>query len=474
MIATDPDLDARLRTLVREDCVHRDLYLDPALFALEQERLWARTWLYVGHESSVPAPGDFHATELAGRPVLMLRGQDGAVRVLPNRCAHKGAQLVTDPRGNVGKTLRCPYHGWSYRLDGALIATPGREGYAGSDFAQSDAAAGLRPCASAIHRGFVFARLSGRGPDFQAWAGPMLQVLDNMADRSPAGRLRVAGPPLRALVRCNWKVYLENVNDTVHALVTHASASGAAADVWSRQPTGTAKTIAIEQLLPFASDYDFFDRMGGRVHPGGHSILGTRHSIHSGYGALGEYEQSLAAAHGPQRAREVLAFSPQNSILYPSVAVKTSPLVVRVLRPLAVDRTLVEAWALVPEDAPALLAERALSYVRLVFSPMSIVAHDDLHVWESIQRALAHDANPWVSLHRGWKAPEMPLARTPGRTPELAPEVTPEVTPHATAGDGAPTAPDARAPGGQADVSGTDERLMRNQHHAWLRAMTAA
>lgn len=447
--AAHTDLDARLRALVREDCVHRDLYVDPALFAVEQDRLWARTWLYVGHESLVPEAGDYHAADLAGRPVLMMRGQDGVVRVLPNRCAHKGAQLVTDPQGNVGKTLRCPYHGWSYRLDGTLLATPGREGYAGSGFADSDAARGLRPCASASHRGFVFARLSERGPSFHDWAGPMLGVLDNMADRSPAGRLKVAGPPLRVVVRCNWKVYLENVNDTVHALVTHASASGAASDVWSRQPAGTEKTIAIEQLLPFASDYGFFDRMGGRVHAGGHSILGTQHSIHSGYGALAEYEQSLAAAHGAGRARDVLAFSPQNSIFYPSVAVKTSPLVVRVLRPLSVDRTLVEAWALVPEEAPALLGERALSYVRLVFSPMSIVAHDDIHVWESIQRALAHDANPWVSLHRGWKEPEM------------------------AARDHAPSAPGPFEAGDAADVSGTDERLMRNQHLAWLRSMTA-
>jgi hypothetical protein len=110
--------------------------------------------------------------------------------------------------------------------------------------------------------------------------------------------------------------------------------------------------------------------------------------------------------------------------------------VARVVRPLAVDRTLIKAWAFVPEDAPELLAERASSYVRLVFSPMSIVAHDDIHVWESIQRSLAHDANPWVSLHRGWKAPEVDDA-------------------------------------GPAEVSGTDERLMRAQHRAWLGWMQA-
>jgi hypothetical protein len=169
----------------------------------------------------------------------------------------------------------------------------------------------------------VFARLSATGPAFVDWAGPLLQVLDNMADRSPAGRLRVAARPSDA-----GALQLEGVPGERErrgaALVTHASASGAAVGPYGRaSPKAPRRRSAIEQLLPFASDYGFFDRMGGAHARNGHTVFGTQHSIHSGYGALGDYERSLAAAHGEARANAVLSFSPQNSILYPSVAFKT-------------------------------------------------------------------------------------------------------------------------------------------------------
>jgi benzoate/toluate 1,2-dioxygenase alpha subunit len=81
-----------LHALVRDDAVHRDVYLDREVFELEMERLWSRTWIYIGHDSQVPNAGDYATAELAGRPVMMVRGEDGRVHVLMNRCAHKGAR----------------------------------------------------------------------------------------------------------------------------------------------------------------------------------------------------------------------------------------------------------------------------------------------------------------------------------------------------------------------------------------------
>ena len=156
------DDPAALRALVRDDAVHRDVYIDPEIFQLEMERLWARTWIYVGHSSQVPAPGDFVTCDIATVPVLMIRQPDGGVRVLRNRCAHKGAKIVADWSGNVGRFIRCPYHNWSYRTDGSIAAIPLRQGYDGTDFAQCEAVQGLRPVATEIYRGFVFARLSRR------------------------------------------------------------------------------------------------------------------------------------------------------------------------------------------------------------------------------------------------------------------------------------------------------------------------
>jgi len=430
----DPDA---LRSLVREDAVHRDVYVSGEVFELEMERLWSRTWVYVGHDSQVPKAGDYATADVAGRPVVLVRGEDGQVRVLMNRCAHKGAKLVSEASGNMGRFFRCPYHAWAYDLDGAVRAIPLKSGYEGTGFAHTEAARGLSaPAAVAVHRGFVFARLAGEGPSFDDWAGPMRAVIDAIADRSPRGTLRVVGAPIRSTFRANWKMYLENINDTVHPPATHPSVTESASAVWAGRPADAPKPMAMQQLLPFGSGWTFFERMGGRVLPGGHSVLGTQSSIHASYEGLEGYAAALAAAHGEARAREVLSFAPQNAVLYPSVSMKGMPQAIRVIRPLAPDLTAIEAWAFQPDDAPDALGRRAVMYNRLVFSPMSPLAHDDLHVFETIQQALRADGNPWVSLARGLRDPE--------RDGEVA------------------------------EVGGTDERLIRNQFRAWAAAMADA
>ena len=384
---------------VRGDEVHAAVYTDPALFALEQERLFARTWQYVGHASQVPNAGDFYSLQIAGEPLILLRRQDGSIGVLSNRCAHKGAAIVNRRSGNVGRVLQCPYHSWTYRLDGSLLSMPLRAEYGETKFSACNASKGLARVPMADHRGFIFARLSADGPSFEDYAGPMLPVLDNLVDRSPEGVLEVAGAGLRSVIECNWKMYLENVNDAIHALPTHGSVISATTAVWEGADPSD-KHVSVEQLLPFGSGLEFMRNMGSRVYPNGHSILGTKASLHVGYASLAEYESLLARAHGADRARQVLSFSPQNAILFPSLAIKCSPQLIRVIRPLAVDRTLIEAWAFRARGAPEELVRRSANYTRLVYSPMSPVAHDDIHVFESMQRSLRSRANPWVSLHR--------------------------------------------------------------------------
>ncbi len=425
-----------INALVQPNQVHRSLYTDPHIFALEMQRLWARSWLFVGHDSQVPQAGDFITTTLAGQPLLMVKQTDGGVAVLHNRCAHKGAQLTLQPAGHAGRTLQCPYHGWRYALDGRLQGQPLQAGYIGSGFEQCPAAQGLTPYGEvAVHGGFVFARSAAGagGPPFTEWAGDLLEALNLLADRSPQGRLQVAGGVLRTVVPANWKIYLENINDAVHPVTTHQSVSDAATAVWARQgqgePAATAP-LAMRQMLPFGSGYRFFQAMGGRVLPHGHSVLGTQHSIHNEYVSVPGYSEQLAYAHGPQRAQAVLAFVPQNVVFYPSIAIKGAPQVMRVIRPLAVDRTLVEAWAFDAVGAPAQLLESALTYNRVAFSPASIVAHDDLHLFACVQHGLVAQGNEWVSLHR-----------------------------------------EAGVPGDGREVSGTDEALLRNQYAAWVVGM---
>jgi phenylpropionate dioxygenase-like ring-hydroxylating dioxygenase large terminal subunit len=331
--------------------------------------------------------------------------------------------------------LRCPYHAWAYDLDGGIRAIPLKAGYEGTGFGGAEAAAGLaRVRHVVVYRGFVFCRLSETGPDFESYFGASLSSIDNMVDRSPEGRLEVAGGVLRFDHACNWKMFVENLNDTMHPMVAHESSAGTAKKLWAGRPESEPRPMAIEQFVPFASSYEFFDRMGVRVFDNGHSYTGVHGSIHSRYSAIPEYEAAMNAAYGEERAHAILGEVRHNTVYYPSLTIKGAIQAIRVVRPIAADRTIVESWTFRLVGAPEALLRRTTTYSRLINSPMSVVGHDDLHCYRAIQEGLAASGNPWVSLHRDFDPAE-------------------------------------RA-GGDRTVKGTSEVSMRNQFRAWARYMT--
>lgn len=430
------DNPARIRALVHPDRVHRDVYVDPGLFDLEMERLWRRTWIYVGHDSQVPNAGDYCVTEIARQPVVLVRGADGLIQVLLNRCAHKGAKVVSASSGNCRGQFRCPYHGWTYRTDGSLRTVPLKSGYADTGFQESSAARGMTRVTHAVYRGFVFARLSEQGLPFEEYFGDSLSSIDNMADRSPVGKLEIAGGVLRYVHNCNWKMFVENLNDAMHPMVAHESSAGTARDLWKGQPPETPKPMVIEQFLPFVSNYDFFDGMGVKIYDHGHSYTGVHFSIHSKYAGIPEYEASMRQAYGAERAQAILGEARHNTVYYPSLTTKGAIQTIRVVRPIAVDRTLIESYTFRLVGAPDALLERSVMYTRLINAPTSVVGHDDLHCYRAIQEGLAADGNEWVSLHRNHTAAE--ATTLPG------------------------------------NYNGTSEISMRGQFRAWVESMAGA
>jgi len=422
-----------VRDLVRPDRIHRDVYLDPGVFELEMTHLWRNAWIYVGHDSQVPTPGDFFTAQIGREPVIMVRGSDSQVRVLPNRCSHKGTRLLSAQRGQCqAGLLRCPYHGWTYRLDGSLRSVPLRSGY--DAVAQAEALRGLPQLHSHNYRGFIFVRLAAEGMDFQEFFGDSLSSIDNMVDRSPEGRLEVAGGVLRYLHDCNWKMYVENLNDAMHPMVAHESSAGTAKRLWSSDAPEAAKPMVIEQFTPFVNDYEFFEKMGVRVYPNGHSYTGVNFSIHSSYSRVGEYERRMFAAYGEERARAILAEARHNTVYYPSLTIKGAIQSIRVARPLAVDKTVIESWTFRLVGAPEEMLARTATYSRLINAPTSMVGHDDLHCYRSIQEGLASASSDWISLHRNYSAA------------------------------------DSAAPTGT--FGATNEAPMRGQYHAWVDLMT--
>src|SRR5580765_1098808 len=128
--STLPPLD--YTALVRDDRIHASLYTDPRIFEDEMERIFYRGWIFVGHDSEVPRPGDFVTRSIGTQPVIMVRGGDGGVGVLVNRCVHRGTMVCNAARGHA-RTFACPYHGWTYDLSGELIGVPYPGGYSSLD-----------------------------------------------------------------------------------------------------------------------------------------------------------------------------------------------------------------------------------------------------------------------------------------------------------------------------------------------------
>ena len=421
--------------LVKGYAVHRDVYVDPEVFELEMEQLFPNSWVYIGHESQLKNTGDFITSKIGNQPVLASRHRDGEVYVLHNRCPHKGVKVASEPCGNTGKFFRCPYHAWSFKTDGSLLAIPLKKGYEGTGFDAGKAAKGLPRIENVkIYRGLIFVRLAEEGLSFEEFFGDSLSTIDNMADRSPEGTLEVISAPIRYMHTCNWKMLVDNQTDTCHPMVAHESSAGTAVSVWEREKHRFTETpMAVQLYAPFMSPYEFYEGAGIRVWPNGHGHTGVSGSIHQGYDDIDGYQEMMVAAYGEERAQEILSDIRHNTLYFPNIMVKGSVGILRNFIPLAVDKTLVESWVFKLSGAPDKLYERALMYNRFINAPTSIVGHDDLEMYERAQEGLLSDSNEWVNIQRLYEEDEA----------EDATEV----------------------------VNGTSERQMRNTFYAWRKFM---
>ena len=208
-------------------------YADPAFLALEQERVFARTWLFVAHEGELPAVGDFRLIEALdgiGHPVFLVRGEDGRVRAFYNACRHRGGPLVDAPHGSTGKRLVCKYHAWTYDLTGRLLGYPEAKNFPRGAHAPCT---GLAEVACESFGPFVFVKLAPGGPSLREHLGPVASELDPViGERAP--RVHFAGTR-RERVACNWKAPGDGNIETYHVPFVHRRT---AAPVLDEQRTG--------------------------------------------------------------------------------------------------------------------------------------------------------------------------------------------------------------------------------------------
>ena len=193
-------------------------YTSDAFFRLELERIFAPSWACLGHGSDIPRTGDVRPVRTLGVPLAMVRGGDGAVRVFHNVCSHRGNELVREP-GRAKGAIRCPYHAWTYDLQGRLTGTPNLGGLGIHEATSFDRAAhGLRAVRSAVWLDLVFVNLSGGGEPFETYIAPLARRLGGIGGPGFESRLRPAATDgeFRFDVRANWKLAVENNLDASH------------------------------------------------------------------------------------------------------------------------------------------------------------------------------------------------------------------------------------------------------------------
>jgi phenylpropionate dioxygenase-like ring-hydroxylating dioxygenase large terminal subunit len=189
------------------------IYHDPAFFALEKEAIFRTSWQLVCHLSDIPRTGDYHCLDLLGESVVVVRGDDQQVRSFHNVCRHRASRLLDGPAGSCGKRITCPYHAWTYSLDGRLVGVPQRETFRNFDPQQH----GLVALEHEIFMGFIFIRFAPGLPGVREMAAPY-------ADELSAYRMEELVPQGRVTLRTrnvNWKNVADNYSDGMHINVAH-------------------------------------------------------------------------------------------------------------------------------------------------------------------------------------------------------------------------------------------------------------
>jgi phenylpropionate dioxygenase-like ring-hydroxylating dioxygenase large terminal subunit len=198
------------------------VYSDTDVFALEQEQIFGRSWVFLAHESEIPDPGDYVVRRVLDDSFIVVRDESGRVKVHFNMCLHRGMQVCRAEVGNASH-FRCPYHGWSYRNDGRLAGLPfHQDAYGGDDGLPRAGQHLLSPPRIDTVDGMIFVSLADDGPGLADQIGEFAFYLGMYTRQSPEG-LELRGPQ-RWRVRANWKIGCENfVGDMYHTPHTHRS-----------------------------------------------------------------------------------------------------------------------------------------------------------------------------------------------------------------------------------------------------------
>ncbi|WP_201317739.1 aromatic ring-hydroxylating dioxygenase subunit alpha [Paenibacillus sp. EPM92] len=204
-----------------EGLISSRLLTDPEIHRLELDKIFAKVWVPIAHESEIPKKGDYVTRSMGEDPVVVVRDELGEVGVFLNACMHRGMHLCRADSGN-SSHFRCPYHGYTYKNNGTLIGVPAAKEAYGDSLDKSKFS--LLTAKVEIYNGLIFASWNDNPPALDDWLGSMKWYLDLFFNRTQEG-MEVVGSPLKWIIKSNWKLAADNfIGDAYHTLMTHRSA----------------------------------------------------------------------------------------------------------------------------------------------------------------------------------------------------------------------------------------------------------
>ncbi len=348
----------------------RRIFWERDIYELELERIFARCWLFLTHESQIPNYGDFFVTKMGEDEVVVIRQKDGSIGAFLNQCRHRGMKLCMAEAGNA-RAFSCAYHGWAYGVDGTLKSVPCEKESYGPDF--DKAQWGLHPVAKVeSYKGFIFGCMDAAAPSLVDYLGDAAWYMDIWA--GVPGGIEFLGPPSRSIIRSNWKSPPENfIGDSYHVGWTHA---------------GVLKAMTGEVMpqLAFASKDAGFQVT---------TRYGHGHGINWGPGPilmspncpdLFEWTErrgvEMEAIVGEKASK--LYSRHWDGTLFPNCSYLIGTYVFKAWHPIGPDKVEIMTWAFAEKDMSDDLKHRIKVAAHRVFGPAGILESDDIDNFEYI------------------------------------------------------------------------------------------
>jgi ethylbenzene dioxygenase alpha subunit len=351
--------------------VDRRIFWDDDIYRAELEQVFARCWLFLAHDSQIPAKGDFITTYMGEDNVIIARQNDGSVKAFINSCPHRGNRVSFSDAGN-SRGFICNYHGWAFGLDGALKGMPRADLY--------EKTPGFDRCNHGLtqvakidsYKGLIFATFDPDAPSLREYLGDFAYYMDVMLDNDEGGTEFLPGF-VKSTMQTNWKFAADNfAGDIYHAEWTHDSGAKAILGVGVALAKQDEAIHASYNGHGIETSLDKF----GNTRTMGQPVIETY---------LRSQWEKIVERIGEKRARMIGAIS--SATVFPNFSFLPGQNVVRVWQPTGPRSIELQCWVIVNKNMPQEVKDAFLKGSMLTFSPGGVFEMDDGENWEFATRS---------------------------------------------------------------------------------------